>query len=422
MNQIEAKLAAFRDYCLSSGDQVSRAWLFTDGAASPFLRGSTTFSAPNSPLRIHLIDQYHGRRPTLSNYATLAEGSKVPVEFRPLVILDSNTISYINQYVQDKLEPAVKDTVYEFMSCLVRHEIDPSPVFYLAESQSKADPSRWREFALPFVQAQYTLQTLDRDLFLRRGMLASSMSRRAKQLEFHGVNDSKELIESYVDSLSREDALVEAENVRPSYAALLRIALMRLEPMPSLAESYIGLGEYMNNELGAILGAERIVALFHWADPERFARMIPPLQKGMSSAKFFRKVGSTAWDLRLCRFPEKLGEHIPKPKNEGAEVAFEQYYVATAEDGLARLVEQRSIELLIQFADHDQSSGVVALRHGAFDDIMTPEEIEEFLRRTGDHDRMLQQTAHTRAPLAGGDLDNLIEKLEAQVVEVCESG
>lgn len=421
MSPVDAKLAEFRNYCLLSGDRVSRAWRFADGPSSPALQESKVFSAPDSRMRIYLIDQYDGRMPALTNYTTLTEGPNVQLGLRPLVILDSNAISYIDGYVKGKLEPEVRATIREFISFLLVKHIDPSPVFYFIESLAKSNTSRWHDYASSFAQAHYTLQTLDRELFLKEGVLASSLALRASQNNYHGARDSGQLVESYVGSIRSDDAVVEAEKVSLSYAALLKIALMRLDPMTSLTDFYISLGEYMADQLGAVLGMERIVALFHWSDPGRFAKMIPPLQRGVSSDKFFRKVGSTAWDLRLGRYPEKLGEHIPKRGSTDAEAVFELYYIATAEDGLAQLLSQRAILLLIQHADSSRSSSVIGQKGNTFADIMDPEELETFLRNTGDQNQSFQQTAHMRIPLSGTDLDTLIDNLEDQVRTVCTS-
>ena len=381
--------------------------------------GSRSFSAPESKLSIHLVDQYHGRAPELVNLTTLTRGSDVQIGFRPFVILDSNVVSYIDRYFRGRLEAGQSDTVRRFISFIFDNNIDPTPVFYYVESLSKTDQERWRGFASLFAETHLALQTLDRDLFREEGRLASSLERREIQVRFHGAEDTSDLIDSYLDSISPDNAQAESSAVSLSYAALLKIALMRVAGSGPLAERFNELGDYMASHLGAVLGLERFAAVLHWAAPERFAKMIPPLQKGLSTKKFFGKLESTAWDLYLGRMPEQLGRFASPVSSDSAEAVCDLYYVATGEDSLAELIRHRSIELLVQHADSKKSSKVVGHLSTPFNDHMNPDELADFARRTGEHDRFLMATASERTSLSGPALYDLISDLESQIIAVC---
>lgn len=421
MSPVDAKLGEFARYCLSSGDRHARAWVFSGGPPSPVLRGSRSFSAPGSKLSVHLVDQYHGRTPSLVNLTTLTEGSDVQIGFRPFVVLDSNVVSYVDRFFRGKLEPGPSEAVRRFVSFLFDNDVDPTPVFYYIESLSKTDLERWRGFASLFAETHLALQTLDRDLFEEEGRLASSLARRETQVRFHGAEDTSHLIGSYLDSISPDNARTESGSVSLSYAALLKVALMRVAGPRPLADRFNELGDYMASHLGAVLGMERFAAVLHWAAPERFAKMIPPLQKGMSTTKFFGKLESTSWDLYLGRMPEQLGRFVSPAISDGTEAVCDLYYVATGEGTLAELIRHRSIELLVQHTDVERSNKVVGHLSTPFEDLMPPEELADFVRHTGEHDRRLMATASQRTSLASPALNDLISDLESQVAAVCRS-
>ncbi len=424
MNRVDSELDEFAHYCLSSGDRRARAWVFSGGPPLPLSHGSRSFSAPGSKLSIHFIDHYHGRTPSLVNLVTLTEGPDVQIGFRPFVILDSNVISYIDQYFRGQLDVGQRETMRHFLSFILDNNIDPTPVFYYIESLSKTDQERWRGFASLFAETHLALQTLDRDLFREEGRLASSLERRETQVRFHDAADTSHLIDSYLDSISPDNAQTESSSVSLSYAALLKIALMRVSGPQPIAERFNELGDYMASHLGAVLGMERIAAVLHWAAPEQFAKMIPPLQKGLNSKKFFGKLKPTAWDLYLGRMPEQLGRFVSSSGSDGrgsgeAAAVCDLYYVATGEDSLAELIRYRSIELLVQHADPKRSSKIVGHLSTPFQDHMSPDELADFARRTGEHDQHLMATAHQRTSLSGLALNDLISDLESQVVAVC---
>ncbi len=421
MNPVDSRLNEFAHYCLSSRDPGGRAWVFSDGPPLPLSYGSRSFSAPESKFSVHLVDQYHGRTPSLVNLTTLTEGPDVQIGFRPFVILDSNVVSYIDRYFRGRLEAEESETVRRFISFIFDNNIDPTPVFYYIESLSKTDQERWRGFASLFAETHLALQTLDRHLFLEQGRLASSLERRETQVRFHGAEDTSHLIDSYLDSISPDNAQTESNAVSLSYAALLKIALMRVAGPEPLAERFNELGDYMASHLGAVLGMERFAAVLHWAAPERFAKMIPPLQKGLSTKKFFGKLESTAWDLYLGRMPEQLGRFVSPIGSDGVEAVCDLYYIATGEDSLAELIRHRSIELLVQHADSEKSGKVVGHLSTPFEDYMSPDELADFANRTGEHDRHLMATASQRTSISGPALDGLISDLESQVVATCRS-
>lgn len=415
---IEERLAVFKAHCLSHPDDGASAWLFTDGPPSPAVQGHVIFAHSESPGNLHLLDLYHGRTPTLINSRTLTVGPDVQIALRLFVILDSNALSYVRQFLDGRLLDPMSQVVRAFLRFTLERGLDPSPVFYLMESLARAEPSRWRERAGAFAAAIADLQTLDRDLFLNENCLASSLQARRNHLSSHGVEDSRELVTKYTSSLSPQVVAGEETQITRTYAALLKAMLLRAgrSDLPTRLEA---LGTFMAARLGAVLGIERFAAVLHWAAPQRFARLLTPIQRGANAVRALERARSTAWDIYLGRLPEQLGKFLPKVEADDAEATCNLYYLATGDDALAALLGHRSIELLIQHADSTTSSIVVGHRSGILEDLLTADEMTDLSDRSRQWEERIKLTAHSRSPVGRVELDEVVSELESDITRVC---
>jgi hypothetical protein len=253
---------------------------------------------------------------------------------------------------------------------------------------------------------------------LNEGRLASDLKARREHLAFHGVANTKELIEKYTSSLSPDVVHGEVAQITRTYVALLKIMLLRLEP-GELPARFERLGEFMTNQIGAILGLERFAAILHWVAPERFARMITPLQRGARSDRALEKARSTAWDIYLGRMPEQLGRFV-SPVEGPAEGTCNLYYLATAETALAAFLGHRSIELLVQHVDSTASSIVVGHKSGLLEELLSQEELAELSDTSLEWERRAVQTSHLRSPVSGTTLEGIVSESEGAVARACE--
>jgi hypothetical protein len=414
---IQARLNEFKRHCLSTSDSVAKAWVFHGGPTSPGLLGHHTFGLPTAPLRIHLLDLYHGRTPTLVNLATLRGSSGVIIGLVPFLILDSNAISYVHGYVNGKIDdPLRRDVVEQFMAFIFERQLDPVIVFYFLESLARSDKSRWREQARAYAETLFNLQTLDRELFLKDRRLASSIQRRQLQLASKNESAASGLMERYLDSIPLAVAEGEGEKIDLSYAALLKATLLRMIPQLSTSERLARLGDFMVDRLGAVLGVERSLATLHWLAPERFARLMTPLQIGVRTDKLLSKLKSTAWDLYLGRLPEQLGRFLSTSDPGEADALCNMYYIATGEDALADLLRQRTIGMLLQYPDPAKSTLVVGHQSTILEDLVDSAELERIHTDSTEWERSAAKTAHLRKPITGEQLNSVISELEAEIM------
>jgi hypothetical protein len=412
---IKERLREFEQRVVRTSDQRACAWLFTGGPPLPAEHGTRVFSADNSPIRVHFLDLYHGRHPTLCNLATLKYGHQPRFALKRIAVLDSNAASYARDFLTGRMpNPAARETIAALIKFIIREGIDVSAVFYLLESLARSDSERWRVHALGFAEAVADIQTLDRDLFLNKGLLAGSLAARAAHLAFHGVQDSAALTAKYADAVPLAVVHTEADKLDLSYAALLKISLLR-SGSTGISDRLIKLGTFMASELGAVLGFERYIALAHWAAPERYASLITPMQRGVRVDKLLAKLRSTAWDIYLGRLPEQLGRFLVSSRPDDADAALNLYYVVTAEDALAEIVGERSIELLVQYSDSVESKLVVGHRSKVIEKLLPAADVAEVARTVALWDAEVSRTAHLRERLARPKLQALITQLEAEV-------
>lgn len=417
---IQERINAFKTHCLSHPSDGARAWLFTDGPPSPTVQGHLLFDHAESPVRLHLLDLYHGRTPTLISSHTLSVDPNVQIALRLFVILDSNALSYVSRFLDGRLSGPINDVVHDFLRFILEHGLDPSPVFYLMESIARAEPSRWRESARAFAAAIAGLQTLDRELFLTQGRLASSIQARRNHHSVHRVADAGELIDKYTSSLSPGVVAGEEVQITRTYAALLKAMLLRTDG-PDLSTRLEELGTFMTERLGAVLGIERFAAILHWAAPERFARLLTPIQLGASAERALEKARSTAWDIYLGRLPEQLGKFVPLVETNDAEATCNLYYLATGDDALATLLSHRSIELLIQHIDSTESSIVVGHQAGVLEGLLSPDQMTDLSDRSLEWEKRAKSTADLRSPVGRGELEEIVSELERAVVLACKT-
>lgn len=417
---VQKKLAAFVERCLEEGDDRTRAWVFTEGSPSPAIQGHVTFGGSESPFQIFLLDLYHGRSPTLYNLTTLRAGPDVQIGLRLFLILDSNVTSYLSAFFAGRSQGPNDEVLRKFLQFTLEHDLDLSPVFYFMESLARAESSRWSERASAFAATILDLQTLDRKLYLDDGFLASSLSARKRQLAFHGAVDSQQLASQYATSITPDVVAGEEAQITRTYAALLKAMLLAQDPADGLSERLGLLGSFMAEQLGAVLGIERFTALLHWTAPERFARLLTPLQPGARSDRALEKARSTAWDIYLGRLPEQLGKFPPLRESPDAEATCNLYYIATAERALAELLGHRSIEMLVQSEESTKSSVVVAHRSGVLDQLLKRDELGKLSDNSIEWERRIEQTSHLRQPVSGSELHAVVAELEQGVVDAVQ--
>lgn len=126
-----------RERFLTTRDRESFVWLFCPDSPSEFvcsplppsaLHSSVYFG--NATFGIHIINQFAGPQPILLSFEALTE--EIHITFRPTVIMDSNVVSYVHQYVVQSpiLDIQRRKAVRGFLRFVVAKGLDYNPFFY----------------------------------------------------------------------------------------------------------------------------------------------------------------------------------------------------------------------------------------------------------------------------------------------------
>lgn len=285
-------------YFAATRDRESKIWVFRDDVPSKFFRGP--FAAGTDTFQISVIDLFRGRHPLSINYESLT--GEIQLYFRPTAILDSNVVSYLNQYVREgpALTIPQRRAIRGLLSFFIQSRLDYNPFFYYIESSSRNEQAALLPFASAFSESILRLHTMDTAHFLETGE----------------IRVDEKIFDLYIDELgSRDFAELAAEHakrmVRPvdfelewksevSYAALLKIALIHRTSRRSVRKKYEELRTFVEETFNIALGIERMLALHYFSG--QFQEFIP-IQKGANSERALKRVRAASWDFLLLDLP-----------------------------------------------------------------------------------------------------------------------
>lgn len=396
-------------YFGATGDRESKVWIFRDDVPSKFFRGP--FNAGSDGFQIGIIDLFRGRHPLLINYESLK--GEIHLQFRSTAILDSNVVSYLNQYVRS--DPALtaprRQAVRELLAFFIHNKLDYNPFFYYIEGSSRSERSELLHFASTFSESMLRLHTMDNSHFLATGEIKVDK----KVLDLYTTDlGSGDFAELAVEHAKRMVNPVDFElewRSKMSYATLLKIALIHKTSSRGIARKHEELRAFMEETFNIALGIERMLALSYFAG--QFQDFIP-IQKSANAERALRRVRAASWDLLLLDLPAFL---LVRGPTDGITLGFP----CTCDRALLSVAQSCSIEAVIAWAPKaDRPVPVIG-----YDFSMLKREIgADLLERIAVSDLEWQKARRQRnlddeKHISFESLEKLIEDLEQQVIGFC---
>lgn len=289
------------EYLARSGDRHSRFWVFKNNVPSKFLRHP--FSCGPDEFRIQITDLFGGRQPILLNYEALTRQIQIP--FRPTIIMDSNIVSYLHQYVggAGSLSAEKRRAVLKFLKFVVSRRFDFNPFFYYMEAAWRSAPSSVVNYATEISVSLLRLHTMQVDCFLNSGEIRADLHLLALYEEEYRVTGIAELASAYARSMIQPtDPRMEWVS-KLAYAALLKTALIHKLSKRSVHAKYQQLQMFMEQTFNVALGVERLLALEYFAG--KFDAFIP-VQRGAGPNRVLDRLRAASWDLLLLQLPALL--------------------------------------------------------------------------------------------------------------------
>lgn len=404
-------MAESLSYFRTTGDRESKVWVFRDDVPSRFL--PHPFSSGTDAFQIHIIDLFGGRHPLLVNYHSLTEELQIP--FRPTVILDSNVVSYLHQYVtsQPALDKQRRQAVEELLRFVITNRLDYNPFFYYLEAASREKESSLLGHATGISESLLRLHTMDERHFLDCGQIRIDPRILDEYFEEYGVAEFAELAAAYARGMVVPTDPRMQWVSKLSYAVMLKTALIHKSSMPGIPTKYEELLTFMEEKLNIALGAERILALEYFAG--RFDGFIP-IQQGAVPARALGRVRAASWDLVLLQLPAYL---LVASMPGGVYVGF----VCTGDKVLNRVARACRIEGVMAWAPDTQiplpimTSDLSILKNDIGQDVVSRiREIDSNWQRSRAA-RLFSSENH----ISFEALEELTSELEGQIVCYCKN-
>jgi len=315
---------------------------------------------------ISIIDQFGDNIPRLTSYETIM--GYMPLPLVPTVILDSNVMSLLNDFVlrPDRLSIEKTKAVIKLLDYFVHTKVDYNPMFYSMEAFSKNKDANLVDPFIEFSKSILSLHMMDELHYLKRREIRPDNQLFERYAEKFGADD--------IDEMARRDYEVTKqmmtsydEDLNVFYVILLKMALIHKTSSKNIISKMEMLYEFTSNNFGVLFGEEMGIAAYYFGG--KLEKLIP-LQKGAGFGSTISKLRNTAWDIYLLRFPAVLLSqiNIPIPLAK----------ICTGERELAYI--GRKFFIWKMFSNRDSFFPALAIDYSDLDEIY-PEPIMQKLSR-----------------------------------------
>lgn len=326
-------------------DQESKIWAFIDPNTEYSLPKTISFG--DEKFHIDIIDQFDQHRPQLMNCRSADDRQ---VKMAPAIILDSNTSSYIHQYVvtPQKLSPSQRNAVHELVRYLAATNYDYNPFFYYLEALTKNYGEMFDPKIIAMTESIIRLQSMNQPLFLKTGEIEPNKELFQDYVEKFGTDSYPEMARRQVEWLQTKhpSAFSELENLYSAiYICLLKMALIRQQNKKGIKQKHILLRSYMVDTLGVVMSRELYIALLYFAGA---INTFIPLQEGADFERMRSRIKAAAWDALMMRLPEF---YLPDGGPEPGTLA----YVCTADKALQKIAKGIHIKAVLSLTPNPHS-------------------------------------------------------------------
>lgn len=428
-NNINEMLVEVDKYFANTIDFERFFWLLSN-MQMPFpiskLTSNKTFG--NNKSLITIIDLFHGRKPAklYHNYKT----GNYEVGFCPTLILDSQLVSYLRQYVDIKegkqnvsMNKTLFNNVESFLRFAVENNFDYNPFFYYMESLGKDKNKNFQETSLKDAIAILKLHTMDDKKFLDTNEIFNNQELLKQYEEDYKGSNLEEIAESrseqMIESLETRFNLNEEKLI---HALLLKMTIIQKSfSLKGKKKDIIGklmaLREFMEIDLNVFLTLEYYISIFYFLNIT--GTFIPYIQPNTNIEKAFEKFMATTWDILLLRIP---ATHLKIPSDYTT-----LGFIATADTSYAKIASQFVLGGIIPLPHNNKlDTDVMLYKKELILEKMDESNIKKFEQYNSEKSEYRyigklynQTTGKTEKRLSLLDLDKLIEKLKNEFIFLC---
>jgi hypothetical protein len=319
----------YKNYFTSTDDTNAH---FFEIAASPypsfFYEESLFFG--NDSHRIHIIDQFCGKRPALFNHQFCTNNSQLELMFWCSITLDSHIASLLHEYVENPgtLSPEKYQTAEAFILHLAETKCDFSPLFYVTEAYLKSTPEDFNRYVPKVLASILKLQAMCENTFIKERKIKLKPDAIAHYCNLYGEDNLDDCANAWVkkiaSGINKKDT---THLIDFTYACLLKMVLIKFIDNKGVVKKCEQFEKFMIDELGIRLARESGLALYYFSG---LAGKLVNTQANMPLEHAIHDLRATAWDIFLLKMPETLltPNYLPE---------INVSYVATSETKLYEL-------------------------------------------------------------------------------------
>lgn len=256
---------------------------------------------------ISVIDLFGGMIPRLISYETIMD--YMPLPLVPTVLLDSNIMALLNDYV---LHPQILSddktkAITKLIDYFLHTKADYNPTFYSFEAFGKNKETDISEQFTEFSKTILSLHMMDELHFLKKREIRPDKESFKKYCEKFDTENLDEMAQRDYEYTKR--ATANQDDLYVFYVLLLKMALIHKTSNKGIVSKMEALYEFTFTNFGLLFGEEMGVAAHYFAG--KLDKLIP-LQKGADYENMISRLRSATWDIYLLRFPPLLlSKHEP---------------------------------------------------------------------------------------------------------------
>lgn len=254
------------------------------------------FDFESNGFKISIIDPFKGRIPALISRETMAGGLPPLI---PTVILDSNVMASLHQYVSspNKLAEKQRKVIENLLDYLIHEKADYNPVFYYIESFSKTAADN--PMIVNYTKSLLSLHMMDELHFLKGREIRQNPKTLEKYAQKFETSNLEEMAVLQYEHLRKR--FTGNSDWKVMYLILLKAALIQKTRKISFQSKMKELNEFIYEVFGVFFALELFIAAFYFSG--KLDKFIP-LQQGANCDTVIKRLRSTAWDLYLLKLPE----------------------------------------------------------------------------------------------------------------------
>lgn len=362
--------------------------------------------------KIHIIDQFNGKRPALLSNKFLKD-SELHLGFYCSIILDSNVVNLLHKYVTNNERMLDEHCLVtkSFLNHIVKiKSCDYNPIFYVIESYLKSEENNFLKHASDALTSILKLHSMYPDEFIENGTILINEEAKNYYFKKYNANNFETCGRNWARNITKDIEKKEYNyKINLSYVSLLKMVLIKFGSSNSPYKKIEDFETFMISKLGIHLSREFILAAHYFSN---LAGKFVNTQSNMLIANAIHDLKATAWDLFLLRLPDMLltPNHLPE-----INVA----YVATCEVELYKFGELFDIHSVACRTDNNRANIPLLISDiSKIEKKITSKKFIELLKKSEDRfsKQISQQSVESIKPC---DLDWLIEELEGQLSNLC---